>query len=265
MFNESLALDYGVDRLEPLLFILRRLIECVTDRIELHGLGCSEIEIGFDLDDGGCDLRTLTTAAPTTEHKVFMMLARAHLEKCPLAHPVTKISVVGLPARIRPTQLDLLQPSGPAPAALASTLAKLTVLCGPDRVGVLRRADSHRPDAVEVGRFDEQLAASRRTSASASTSERNTERTIAHLALRAFRPPVPLDVFERAGRPDYVRGSGFGGRVVHWAGPWRLRGEWWTADPHAREYYDVELSDGGVYRIYRNVRLQRWLADGVYD
>ena len=27
-----------------------------------------------------------------------------------------------------------------------------------------------------------------------------------------------------SGAPDYVRGHGFGGRVVHWAGPWRLRG-----------------------------------------
>jgi protein ImuB len=86
------------------------------------------------------------------------------------------------------------------------------------------------------------------------------------LALRAFRPPVPLEVFECRNSPDYVRGAGrFGGRVVHWAGPWRVRGEWWTEDPFAREYYDVELSDGGVYRIYRDARSGEWAADGVYD
>ena len=85
------------------------------------------------------------------------------------------------------------------------------------------------------------------------------------MALRAFRPPVPLEVFECKGRLDYVRGRGFGGRVVHWAGPWRLRGEWWAADPYAREYYDVELSDGGVYRVYRDARSKCWLADGMYD
>jgi hypothetical protein len=53
--------------------------------------------------------------------------------------------------------------------------------------------------------------------------------------------------------------------VVQWAGPWRLRGEWWTADPYAREYYDVELTDCAVYRVYRDARQGRWLADGVYD
>jgi hypothetical protein len=85
------------------------------------------------------------------------------------------------------------------------------------------------------------------------------------MALRAFRPAVELEVYESRGRLDYVRGAGFGGRVVHAAGPWRVRGEWWTDDAYAREYYDVELSDGGVYRIYRDARQARWRADGVYD
>jgi protein ImuB len=256
-FKETIVLDYVVDRLEPLIFILRRLIECVADRIGLHGLGCSEIEVEFDLEGGGRDLRTIAAAAPTTDHKVFVTLVRSHLERSPPAHSVTKISVVGVVAQINPTQLDFLRPSGPAPTALASTLARLAVICGPERVGVLRRLDSHRPEAVEVGRFQGQSAAG---------PEKNAKPQAAiYMALRAFRPPVPLEVFEKAGRLDYVRGCGFGGRVVRRAGPWRLRGEWWATDPYVREYYDVELSDGGVYRIYRDVRLQRWLADGVYD
>jgi len=109
-FMESLVLDYGVDRLEPLVFMLRRLIECVTSRIELHGLGCSALEIGFDLEGGGRDLRTLAAAAPTTEHKILVTLVRAHLESCPPSHPVTKISVVGVAARVQPTQHDFLRP-----------------------------------------------------------------------------------------------------------------------------------------------------------
>jgi len=62
---------------------------------------------------------------------------------------------------------------------------------------------------------------------------------------------------------------------VHLAGPWRVCGEWWTSDPYDREYYDVELTDGGLYRIYREGEREgaregdggkrRWLADGMYD
>jgi protein ImuB len=227
----------------------------------MYGLGCKEIELGFGLDGGGRDYRTIVAAAPTAEHKIFVALARGELEARPPVRAVTKIVVAGTAIHIAPTQLDLLRPVGPAPAALASMLARLAALCGSDRVGVLRRADSHRPDAVEVGRFESEVS-----SAAVAVSEAAaTSRPMFRLALRAFRPPVSVGVFESKGVIDHVRGRGFGGRVVHWAGPWRLRGEWWTAEPFAREYYDVELSDGGVYRMYLNVRTGCWLVDGVYD
>jgi hypothetical protein len=49
------------------------------------------------------------------------------------------------------------------------------------------------------------------------------------------------------------------------AGPWRLHGEWWGDACYARDYFDVELSDGGVYRIYRNLADESWYLDGLYD
>jgi len=89
------------------------------------------------------------------------------------------------------------------------------------------------------------------------------------LALRAFRPPAAIEVVCDRGRPDFVRAldrqETFGGRVVTIAGPWRLSGEWWREACFARDYYDAELSDGGVYRIYREHRSDEWFADGVYD
>ena len=260
VFEESLAFEYGIDCLEPLIFFLHRLIRCVTDRIELHGLGCRELEIAFELENGGRDFRRVGASAPTTDHKVFVTLVRAEIEQRPLAQAVVKISIAGLVTRPRPTQLDLLRPTGPAPAALASALARLSVLCGPDRVGVLRPSDSHRPEAVELRLFEAMSSDGRPI-----PDARSSAGPVIRLALRAFRPAVELEVFESAGQLDYVRGRGLGGRVVQWAGPWRLRGEWWTTDPFAREYYDVELTDGGVYRIFRDVRERRWLADGVYD
>jgi len=35
--------------------------------------------------------------------------------------------------------------------------------------------------------------------------------------------------------------------------------------PAARDYWDVELSDGGLYRIYRDRKDGAWFADGIYD
>ncbi|HVQ53745.1 MAG TPA: hypothetical protein VMT25_01130 [Thermoanaerobaculia bacterium] len=49
------------------------------------------------------------------------------------------------------------------------------------------------------------------------------------------------------------------------AGPWSLEDGWWTDAPADRDYWDVELSDGGLYRIYRERAAGAWFADGVYD
>ena len=49
------------------------------------------------------------------------------------------------------------------------------------------------------------------------------------------------------------------------AGPWSLEEGWWTAEPVERDYWDVELSGGGLYRIFRDRRSGEWFADGMYD
>jgi protein ImuB len=55
------------------------------------------------------------------------------------------------------------------------------------------------------------------------------------------------------------------GRVKVAAGPWGLEDEWWTPSPTGRDYWDVELSTGGLYRIFRDRAAGTWHVDGVYD
>jgi protein ImuB len=252
---EAMVLEYGVDHLESLLFIARRLLDQVASRLALRGLVCAELTLALALEGGASMTRRITPGAPTAETKVLVLLVRAHLEQHPPAAAIIGLRIVALTTRPRPTQLDLFRPNGPSAVALAATIARLAVLCGADRVGRPVRIDSHRPGVTMLGPFVAPPAA------------RDATCTVSdpRVALRAFRPPAILEVFESGGRLAYVRGQGFGGRVVHLAGPWRLCGEWWTADPYDREYYDVELTDGGLYRIYHEGRDRRWLADGMYD
>ncbi len=62
------------------------------------------------------------------------------------------------------------------------------------------------------------------------------------------------------------------------SGPWSLEEGWWLADSRSgapadpeqaaatfRDYWDVELSDGALYRIYRDRAANSWFADGIYD
>lgn len=55
------------------------------------------------------------------------------------------------------------------------------------------------------------------------------------------------------------------GKVKVAAGPWGLEEEWWTDSPTGRDYWDVELEGGGIYRIYRDRATGEWWADGIYD
>jgi protein ImuB len=57
-----------------------------------------------------------------------------------------------------------------------------------------------------------------------------------------------------------------GGRVIRLAGPWRTSGEWWKPDGWVHEEWDVEIGEAGaVYRIYRDLRTDRWFVFGAYD
>jgi protein ImuB len=49
------------------------------------------------------------------------------------------------------------------------------------------------------------------------------------------------------------------------AGPWTLEDGWWSEQPVERDYWDVELSGGGLYRIFRDRTTGDWFADGMYD
>jgi protein ImuB len=66
-----------------------------------------------------------------------------------------------------------------------------------------------------------------------------------------------------SGQPVHVQADGVRGHVVSSAGPWRTTGDWWTADPWARDEWDVALSDGALYRIYSEQG--RWFVAGSYD
>jgi len=91
-----------------------------------------------------------------------------------------------------------------------------------------------------------------------------------------LRPAVPLEVLLEGERPASLRalasaeGGGrpaldVAGPVRVASGPWRLEEGWWQETPAFRAYWDVELSGGGLYRIFRDEPGGEWFADGVYD
>jgi protein ImuB len=91
------------------------------------------------------------------------------------------------------------------------------------------------------------------------------------VALRRYRHAVPARVLVEDGRPVRVtterRGIN-GGRIEKAAGPWRTSGQWWAEpndSPWDRDEWDVTVSDGATYRLFRERDANAWFIDGVLD
>jgi len=249
--DEAVDLGFALDAMEPLLFVLRGLIERAVARVGLEGIGVVRLGLALGLDDRSRDERLVPLAAPTRDVKTLLTCLRAELEARPPRAAVERVVLAAVPEVVRAAQLGLFNPAGPSPERLATTLARLAALCGAERVGAPAVIDSHQPGAAGVAPFT--------LGGAPAPPFANGCR----LVVRALRPPRPVEVFADRDRPDFVRGEGLGGRVVGAAGPWRLVGEWWSDGAFARDYYDLELSDGGLYRCFRENG--RWFVDGVYD
>jgi protein ImuB len=262
-FAEGVVFEYAVDSIEALLFSLRGLLDRLMQRLGVHGLSCKGLRITLDLAEGGHAERSVGVLAPTVDVKALTMLSRHTIEADPPSEAIVAMRVVALTDRPRPTQMDLFRPAGPAPEKLATTLVRLAALCGVDRVGRPVPPKGYRPEGFSLAAFDP------------SEGEGEGQEVVgepvrgARAALRALRPARPAQVFSERGQIAYVRAQGLGGRAVTTGGPWRIEGQWWSENPCRRDYYDVELSDGGVYRIYRDLDATgpggRWFVDGSYD
>src|SRR5262249_10031174 len=202
-------------------------------------------------------------APPTREPRVPGGPARPELGRHPPLEGVIALRAIATPDAVETAQLDLFLPPLPSPGELAVAIARIESLCGAGQVGAPQVSDTHRQDAATLAEF--QLAHARRREASLARDTALPPRGV--LALRAIRPPQPVRV--HGGKPpvdvSLQRGDSEGGGVLDAAGPWRLFGEWWGEERFARDYWDVELSDGGLYRLYHNLSDDSWYVDGIYD
>ena len=270
-FREGMSLEWPLVSLEPFLFSAHASLERLCERLERAGLACAKLELGLQLEPDGYHERTFTLPAPTREVKTLVTILRLELEKDPPGAPVAGFRLVARPDRPRSAQLTLFGPAEIPPDRLATTLARLFALLDRDRVGAPVRPDGHRPERFGVVDYRPPPPPKVRPEPPPARG---------HLAVRVLRPPVPIEVItaaraadETGARPTRVetptreeRTPRIRGSVLVASGPWELEEGWWREDDAVdREYWDVELDRGDVYRIYRDRPSGEWFADGVYD
>jgi protein ImuB len=278
-FEEGMSLEWPLVALEPFLFVGRSALERLCHRLEAKGLACTRLELALRLEPDGRQERSIDLPAPSRDVKTLLTLVRLDLEARPPGAPVAGFVFTAHPDRPREAQLSLYGPAALSPDKLATTLARLFALLGPGRVGSPRAVDGHRPERFGLVDYAPPPPPPVRRAPRAGRGL---------LAVRALRPPLPLEVIAggpqtegatEGGNPatlspveirtivngEAAKRTQIEGRVKVAAGPWGLEEEWWAEDPTGRDYWDVELTGGGLYRIFRDRATGEWYADGIYD
>jgi len=252
-FEMTLELDWPVEGLEPLAFLLGRVLEPLCARLIRRGRRAASLGLDLGLVDGSTHRRTLRPAAPSGEPRTWRTLVLLDLEAHPPQDAIQRITARAEPTPAREVQFSLLDPAMPSPERLAETMARLHGWTAEGRGGEVRLLDTHRPGAFAVGTFSPGPA----TPAPGGSPP-------LRVALRAYRPPRLARVVLEEGAPAFVAAPGVRGAVTACAGPWRSSGDWWDA-VWSREEWDVALADGGLFRLFFDRLREAWFVEGELD
>jgi protein ImuB len=260
-FEQALDLEWPIEGLEPLSFVLGRLMEPLEAHLMRRDCGAAALHVRLHLVDRTVHERTLQLPAPMREAKTLRTLALLDLESHPPAAAIDRVLVAIDPTPGRVVQYSLLTRPLPSPEQLSTLMARLTALMGEGRCGSPVEVDSWRPGAFGMKPFAP-------GDTSPATPPTPLTPPAPPVALRRFRFPVPARVRVEEGKPSRVTTDRYGlsgGRVESCAGPWRTAGVWWAEDAWDRDEWDVTLNDGATYRLFRERDVNHWFVEGIID
>jgi protein ImuB len=287
-FESSLDLEWPIEELEPLSFVLTRLLEPLSTRLERRDRGAAVLHVLLRLVTRETCARRLELPTPMRDVRTLRTLALLDLESHPAEAPIDRVTIVIDPTPGRVLQHTLFTRAHPTPEQLSTLVARLGAVMGQDRFGAPATVETYRPGAFAMKTFStdhdhDDHRRDRRTrreeNVSADPAASAVKRDVVTTAVRRCRQPVPARVaLDRDGRPVRVttdRRGYAGGAVIACAGPWRTSGHWWaeqptpTHQPHLpswdRDEWDVALGDGAAYRIFQDRARASWFIDAIVD
>jgi len=297
IFAESVELESPIVLLEPLAFLLNRMLEQVCTQLRSRALAVQELRLNLELattQSNSCSMytRTLRLPTPMLDVKVFLKLFQLDLQAHPPGAPVVKMHLSAEPARPRVLQSGLFQPVFPEPEKLELTLARIAGIVGEDRAGSVELLNTHREGAFAVQHFaplePASVEAKRKQSVNPKQKdmslpvedgactlkekleENAKEKMSAVIALRIFRPPLSASVTLCEAKPVHMRclQPDIAGDIVWTAGPWRSSGDCSEQEGWSREEWDIAIAAGDSLALYRLVQDKQggnWFVEGMYD
>ena len=152
-FEQTLALDWPIEGLEPLSFVLGRVLELLCARLEQRELGVATLRIKLTLVSRATHERTLQLPAPLRDPRVLRTLILLDLESHPPTDGIDRVTVIADPVPARVLQFSLLERALPPAEQLSTLLARLSALMGKRRCGAPVLVDTYQPGAFEMKEF----------------------------------------------------------------------------------------------------------------
>jgi protein ImuB len=284
-FEEAIELEHPIVLLEPLSFLLNRMLEQLCQRMAARALAAQQLRLALELENFSspnqqskisnqkCFHRALRLPLPMLDPKLFLKLLQLDLNAHPPGAPIVKIFLAADPAPPRPAQGSLFQPPAPEPEKLELTLARIRGLVGEHQAGSPRLLDTHRDGSFQMQPFAVSELAQTQKSVEPPPSRATS--SLPMTALRRFRPSLAAEVALEQSQPVRVNcpalhsAAGAQACPVLWkAGPWRCSGDWWEHDAWSRDEWDIALQNQNsiaLYRLVHDVLNGGWFVEGTYD
>jgi protein ImuB len=251
-FSEAFDFEHEIDTAEPVLFLLRRFLDQLALRLGNACRVAGQMELTLPLANGSAYARTFTVPSPTANVDVLFRILHTHIEGLRLDHRATGLRLLITPTRPERQQFQLFETPLRDPNRFGETLGRLAALVGAENTGVIEVLDTHRPDSIRLRppRFHE-------------AGDAPGEDFAVGLPLRRYRPPVEARVRMGKHHPVWVDSARARGAIRAALGPYRASGEWWDAGCWSIEEWDIEMEQGGLYRLARAGH--EWRIEGSYD
>jgi protein ImuB len=248
VFEESLSFEQEIEILEPLLFVLNRLLESLLRRMRCTSRLTARLKLELFLENRSTYCRSFTVPAPTLDSSVLLGILETHLEQLRIEH-----RAVGVRLRLETTdektcELDLFEPVLRNPNRFGETLGRLSALLGEDRIGIPLPSNCHFADHVRLG-------ASSAFYKGGGIPAAGQAKPLRGLPLYRLRPAPPARVDFMHLKPVHIASQAVSGTIIGSRGPYRLSGNWWDSTSRSMEEWDifVRLQQG----IQRGLALAR--------
>jgi protein ImuB len=246
-------LDFPVLDFEQLIFIVRHGLDRVFAETDRYGFRTERLGIALGLENGGTRDYEIKVSFPTLDIKFWSKIISLRIDSDPPPEGITSVAITSNFTRPRTAQKSLFASTSLEPESLLLTVSKIKKLIGDGNAGVPVVLDQrlNRAFALDADRLP------------AGVESKAISEIRPHINLSYFEPPLAAEVVVNRKQLMFVRTARFSGKVIEYGGVWTESAQWWNAANWRTEEWDIEIENGGIYRLARAGR--DWFVTGEYD